>query len=101
MVQHELSKSDITPMGLWGEGGAPGERCQLCHMCGGQSLVGFEVEVASLWGHWDNGGSKNGPHIHVLHMVWLVTEAFGGKPYGRVGGSWTLLSVAPNSLPVM
>ena len=47
------------------------------------STVGFGVEVSPLWGHWDNGGSKFGPH---MVFIWFGEgDAFVPKPYERVG----------------
>ena len=49
----------------------------------GGSPVGFRVEVAPIWEHWGNGGSKIGPH---MIFIWIgECPAFGGKPYKRVG----------------
>ena len=30
------------------------------------SAVGFGVEVSPLWGLWDNGGCKAGPHMVLI-----------------------------------
>ena len=44
------------------------------------SAVGFGVEVSPLWGLWDNGGSKIGPH---MVLIWLCEgdALFVPKPY--------------------
>lgn len=47
-----------------------------CVTCGG-CVVGFGVEFPLLWGHWDNGFSKIGPH---MVFIWFGEgDAFGGK----------------------
>lgn len=49
----------------------------------GECAVGFGVEVSPLWGLWDNGGSKIGPH---MVLIWFGEgDAFVPKPYERVG----------------